>query len=100
MTEDEQNQEKLATMQELSEANSRLECLKERMERYSALVKRAVSVIDKALSGQPFTSLAIEMPDLQEWPGGEAVERTVREFEETHRRISVLRDRMRVWGAA
>ena len=99
MTEDEQKQEKLGAMQELSEANSRLECLKGRMERYSALVKQALAVVDRALSGQPFTSLTIELPDMQEWPDGSAVEETIREFEKTHLRLSVLRDRMGKWGA-
>ena len=81
MTKDEQKQEKLAAMQELSEANSRLECLKGRLERYSALAKQALAVVDKALSGQPFTSLTIELPDLQEWPDRSAMEGTIREFE-------------------
>lgn len=36
MTEDEKNHEKLATMQELSETNDLLECLKGRMEQWSA----------------------------------------------------------------
>ena len=91
--------EKLATMQELSEANSRLECLKGRIGRHSSLMKQVLAVIDKALSGRPSTSIALELPDLHDWPDGREVERAIREFEDTERRISVLRDRMRTWGA-
>lgn len=99
MTEDEKNHEKLATMNQLSKANDTLECLKCRMERWSAMMQQVVGVIAKGVSDKPFTSLAVDMPDLEEWPSGEDIERTIREFEETNRRISELRERMRKWGA-
>lgn len=44
MTEEEMAAEKLATMDELSAANGRLECLKGRLERHSPLLGQVVAV--------------------------------------------------------
>ena len=99
MTEDEKDHEKLATMQGLSEANDLLECLKCPMERWATMMEQTASVLRKATSDEPFTSLSVDLPDLGEWPTGQDIEKTVREFEETTRRISTLRERMRKWGA-
>ena len=99
MTEEEMAAEKLATMDDLSAANARLECLKGRLERHSSLMGQVFAVFEKALSDRPSTSYALELPDLHQWPDAAEVERVVREFEDTERRISLLRDRMRTWGA-
>ena len=99
MTDDEMAAERLATMDDLSAANARLECLKGRLERHSSLIGQVVAVFEKALSGRPSTSYALELPDLHQWPGAAEVKRVVHEFEDTERRISLLRGRMRTWGA-
>ena len=67
--------------------------------RASGLREQTVAIIGRAFAGQPFTSLAIDLPDLEEWPNGTGLEQTVHEFEETNRRIAELRKRMQNWGA-
>ena len=99
MTDDEMAAERLATMDDLSAANARLECLKGRLKRHSSLIGQVVAVFEKALSGRPSTSYALELPDLHQWPDAAEVKRVVHEFEDTERSISMLRGRMRTWGA-
>ena len=99
MTDDERDQIKLSTMNELSDVNNLLECLKRKIDGYRSLAENVSAVLRKAVSpDRASTSISLELPELDSWPSGHEIRGAVVELEKSQIRAGELKKSMRKWG--